>query len=108
MIQDLHPALRDLFDHALARGWLSYEELNNTLPDEMVDPDRIHELLVALDRVGLDLVDELEFRSRLRKLEMPAQPNDLTVAAGQAIIVNAPPLALESSLAPFSPSPRAP
>ena len=55
MIQDLHPALRDLFDHARTRGWLSYEELNNTLPDEMVDPDRIHELLVALDRVGLDL-----------------------------------------------------
>ena len=99
MIQDLHPALRDLFDHARERGWLSYEELNNTLPDEMVDPDRIHELLVALDRVGLDLVDELEFRSRLRKLELPAQPADLTIAAGQALVLNAPPIDIEATLA---------
>ncbi|MGH7130614.1 MAG: sigma-70 family RNA polymerase sigma factor [Phycisphaerales bacterium] len=46
------------------RGWLSYEELNNTLPDDMVDPERLHELLVELDRVRIELVDEMEFRAR--------------------------------------------
>ncbi len=38
MIFDLHPAVAQLVDLGLRRGWLSYEELNNVLPDEMVDP----------------------------------------------------------------------
>jgi RNA polymerase primary sigma factor len=62
---DLHPAMADLIDLGRKRGWLSYEELNNTLPDEMVDPERLDELLVVLDRFGLELVDELEYRGRL-------------------------------------------
>ncbi|MEM0984382.1 MAG: RNA polymerase sigma factor RpoD [Planctomycetota bacterium] len=62
---DLHPALLDLIDLSRQRGWLSYEELNNTLPDEMVHPERLHELLAVLDDNGLELVDELEYRARL-------------------------------------------
>ena len=61
----LHPALSDLIDLSRSRGWLSYEELNNTLPDEMVDPRALHELLAVLDEHGLEIVDELEYRARL-------------------------------------------
>ncbi len=64
MILDLHPALSDLIDLATKRGWLSYEELNNTLPDEWVDPDRLHELLVYIDHLGVELIDEMEFKAR--------------------------------------------
>ncbi|MGE3109182.1 MAG: sigma-70 family RNA polymerase sigma factor [Phycisphaerales bacterium] len=64
MIQDLHPAMQDLLEHSRTRGWLSYEELNNTLPDEMVDADHLHELLVTIDQLGIELVDEMEFRAR--------------------------------------------
>ncbi|MBX3375621.1 MAG: RNA polymerase sigma factor RpoD [Phycisphaeraceae bacterium] len=45
--------------------WLSYEELNNTLPDEMVDPERLDELLALMDRFRIELVDELEYKGRL-------------------------------------------
>jgi hypothetical protein len=38
VIFDLHPAVADLVELGRKRTWLSYEELNNTLPDEMVDP----------------------------------------------------------------------
>jgi RNA polymerase primary sigma factor len=64
LILDLHPALSDLLDHSCRRGWLSYEELNNTLPDEWVDPDRLHELLVCVDALGVELIDEQEFKAR--------------------------------------------
>jgi RNA polymerase primary sigma factor len=57
--------MADLIDLSRKRGWLSYEELNNTLPDEMVDPERLDELLVLLDRMQMELVDELEYRGRL-------------------------------------------
>ena len=40
MIGELHPAVAQLIDVGRRRGWLSYEELNNTLPDEMVDQVR--------------------------------------------------------------------
>jgi len=61
---DLHPALVELFHVSRDRGWLSYEELNNTLPDEWVDPERLHELLVSLDQRGIELIDEMEYRAR--------------------------------------------
>jgi len=64
VILDLHPALAQLVEFSRQRGWLSYEELNNTLPDEWVDPDRLHELLVLLDQQGLELIDEPEYRAR--------------------------------------------
>ena len=64
MILDLHPALADLIDVSCQRGWLSFEELNNTLPDEWVDPDRLHELLVYIDQLGIELIDEMEYRAR--------------------------------------------
>ncbi len=65
MQNELHPAVVNLFELATQRGWLSYEELNNTLPDEMVDPLRIDRLLVLLDRTGVEMIDEMEFRGRL-------------------------------------------
>ena len=64
MIAELNPALGELIEVGRRRGWLSYEELNNTLPDEMVDPERLDELLVLIDRLGIELVDELEFKAR--------------------------------------------
>ncbi|MEM7755451.1 MAG: RNA polymerase sigma factor RpoD [Planctomycetota bacterium] len=48
-----------------ARGWLSYEEFNNVLPDEMVAPGWIDRLLVVIDGLNVEMVDEMEFRARL-------------------------------------------
>ncbi|MEM1166708.1 MAG: hypothetical protein AAGI30_10520 [Planctomycetota bacterium] len=30
MVRDMHPAMIDLFHLAESRGWLGYDELNNT------------------------------------------------------------------------------
>jgi len=67
---DLHPAVASLVELAKKRSWLSYEELNNTLPDEMVDPRRLDELLVLLDALGIELVDEMEYRARLHRMSL--------------------------------------
>jgi len=70
VIGELHPAVAQLIDVGRRRGWLSYEELNNTLPDEMVDPARVDELLVLVDRIGIEVVDELEYRARMHRLSI--------------------------------------
>jgi RNA polymerase primary sigma factor len=65
VIFDLHPAVADLVELGRKRTWLSYEELNNTLPDEMVDPERLDEFLALMDRLNIEMVDELEYKGRM-------------------------------------------
>jgi RNA polymerase primary sigma factor len=62
---ELHPALVELIELGKKRSWLAYEELNTTLPDELIDPDRVDEVLIPLDESSIELVDEREFRARL-------------------------------------------
>jgi RNA polymerase primary sigma factor len=67
VIGDLHPAVEHMIELGRRRGWLSFEELNNTLPDEMVDPVAIDHLLNVLDVHGIEMVDELEYRARVHR-----------------------------------------
>jgi RNA polymerase primary sigma factor len=78
---DLHPAVSELINLGRDRKWLSYEELNNTIPDEMVQPEALDELLVLIDRSGIELVDEMEFRTRLLRLasRKAGEPGETTV-----------------------------
>lgn len=62
---DFHPALIELFRASQRRGWLSYEELNTSLPDEMVDPYRIDEILVTIDHLNIEMLDEVNFDARM-------------------------------------------
>ncbi len=65
MIGILHPAVNELIEVGKRRGWLSYEELNNIIPDEYVEIPPIHALVTKLDEYGIELVDEMEFRGRI-------------------------------------------
>ena len=40
------------------RGYLTYEELNLRLPDEVVSPDKLDTLLMTADEMGISLIDE--------------------------------------------------
>ncbi len=61
----LHPALIDLLNLSRKRGWLAYEELNATLPDAFVDPERIDDVLIEVDRAGIDIVDVRDYKARV-------------------------------------------
>ncbi len=80
MVQGLHPCIENMIQASGQRGWLSYEELNNTLPDEWVDPDRLHELLVLIDARGVELIDEMEYRARCWR-DSKKRGGEQTVAA---------------------------
>ncbi len=82
MICDLHPAVTDLVELGRKRGWLAYEELNSTLPDALVDPDRIDDVLLRTDEFAIEMIDEREFRARLfREAKKNGQQNPVTSAA---------------------------
>ena len=75
-IPDLHPPLRALVELGAKRKWMSYEELNTCLPDEMVDPEKLDELLVLVDRLAVDFVDENTVRRKgYDTFQAPLQTN---------------------------------
>ncbi|MCC7146009.1 MAG: RNA polymerase sigma factor RpoD [Phycisphaeraceae bacterium] len=57
IVEQTHPALAELIETGKARGYITYDELNACLPDELVDPERIDELLARLDTLKVQLVD---------------------------------------------------
>ncbi len=52
--------IKELIDTGKDRGFLTYEELNDFLPDDVVSPEYIDEVLLTLDEKGIELVDEAE------------------------------------------------
>jgi RNA polymerase primary sigma factor len=50
--------LSELVAKGKAQGYLTYDEVNDYLPDEAVDPEKLDSLLVALDEIGIELVTE--------------------------------------------------
>ncbi|MHA7813875.1 MAG: RNA polymerase sigma factor RpoD [Phycisphaerales bacterium] len=73
MIGILHPAVTQLIEAGQERGWLSFEELNNIIPDEYVEVVPLHALVTKLDELGIELVDEMEFRGRLFRAQRSGQ-----------------------------------
>jgi len=42
------------------KGFLTYEELNDALPDDVISPARLDSLLMTLDEQGVQLIDETD------------------------------------------------
>src|SRR5688500_11021614 len=56
-----------LLDLGKSRGYLTYEELNEKLPDEVVSPDKLDTLLMMIDEMGIKLIDELDIADYQQK-----------------------------------------
>src|SRR5271170_6796242 len=76
-----------LLELGTSRGYLTYEELNEKLPDEVVSPDKLDSLLMKIDEMGIKLIDETDVesfesrpRSRPRRIVLP--PASLRDIAG--------------------------
>lgn len=50
--------MQQLVAKAKAQGYLTYEDVNNYLPDEDVSSEKLDNLLVALERINIELVDQ--------------------------------------------------
>ncbi len=61
----LEEGLKTLLDLGKRRGFLTFDQVNDFLPDEAASPERIHGLLETLDEMGIDLINEDEAEARL-------------------------------------------
>ncbi|NQT21043.1 MAG: RNA polymerase sigma factor RpoD [Planctomycetes bacterium] len=58
------------------RGFLSYEQLNDLLPEDTVAPEKIDKILVQLDEIGIELIDESEVSEREVQMEEEREEED--------------------------------
>ncbi len=45
-------------------GYLTYEQMNDELPDEAISPNRLDSLLMTLDEMGVQILDEADLAKR--------------------------------------------
>ena len=64
-IQDAN--VKALVEKGKQQGYLTYEALNSELPEENLSPDRLDNLLMTLDDLGIELIDEADLAKRLKE-----------------------------------------
>jgi RNA polymerase primary sigma factor len=70
-----------LLDLGMSRGYLTYEELNERLPDEVVSPDKLDSLLMMIDEMGIKLIDDQDVGDFQKPgKSKPAAPKPLPAA----------------------------
>ena len=61
----LDEGIKTLLELGKRRGFLTFDQVNDLLPDEATSPERIHSLLETLDEMGIELINEDEAETRL-------------------------------------------
>src|SRR3954465_8785285 len=64
-MEKLDEGLKTLLDLGKRRGFLTFDQVNDLLPDDATSPERIHGLLETLDEMGIELINEDEAETRL-------------------------------------------
>jgi RNA polymerase primary sigma factor len=63
-IQDPEQQIKMLIKKGKEKGFLTYEEMNDDLPEDAVSPTRLDRLLATIDEMGITLVDEADVESQ--------------------------------------------
>src|SRR5205814_3565230 len=53
----LSPEVRNLVEEGRKKGFVTYDELNKVLPDDLVSPDKLDTILQMMDDLGIEMVE---------------------------------------------------
>src|SRR5437016_8499317 len=56
--------LKALLESGKHKGYLTYSQVNDYLPDDAVNPEKLDQLLLVLEEHGIELIDESEAEER--------------------------------------------
>src|SRR5262245_35097844 len=68
-MEKVDEGLKNLVDTGKSKGYLTYDQVNDYLPDEAVSPEKLDNLLMALEEQGIELVEEMKAQAREGKSE---------------------------------------
>src|SRR5438046_10024295 len=60
----LDDGLKALIESGKHKGYLTYSQVNDYLPDDAVNPEKLDQLLLILEEQGIELIDESEAEER--------------------------------------------
>jgi RNA polymerase primary sigma factor len=60
----LDEGLKTLIESGKHKGYLTYSQVNDFLPDDAVNPEKLDQLLMVLEDQGIELIDESEAEER--------------------------------------------
>jgi RNA polymerase primary sigma factor len=60
----LDEGLKALIESGKHKGYLTYSQVNDFLPDDAVNPEKLDQLLMLLEEQGIELIDESEAEER--------------------------------------------
>ncbi len=63
-MEKLDPIVKMLLDKGKRRGFLTFEEVNELLPDEFSSPEKLQMIQDSLEEMGIELINEDEVESR--------------------------------------------
>ena len=77
--------VKAILELGTSRGYLTYEELNDKLPDEVVSPDKLDSLLMMIDEMGIRLIDESDVGEFTKGGRKPAKKKAATEAVEEVV-----------------------
>src|SRR5438876_8051428 len=75
-MEKIDDGLKVLLEQGKEKGYLTYSQVNDYLPDDAVNPEKLDQLLLVLEEQGIELIDESEAEEREAG---PAAPADADV-----------------------------
>jgi RNA polymerase primary sigma factor len=66
-----------------SQGYLTYEELNELLPDDAIAPDRLDALMQQFDELGIELLDEAEGNKQEAAAPAADEPDEAMLKAAE-------------------------
>jgi len=63
-VHRLDESLKALIDSGKQQGYLTFAQINDYLPDEAVNPEKLDQLLITIEELGLEIVNEKQAATR--------------------------------------------
>jgi RNA polymerase primary sigma factor len=63
-MEKIDEGLKTLLQEGKDKGYLTYSQVNDYLPDDAVNPEKLDQLLLLLEQEGIELIDESEAEER--------------------------------------------
>ncbi|HMP01468.1 MAG TPA: RNA polymerase sigma factor region1.1 domain-containing protein [Gemmatales bacterium] len=63
-MEKMDDGLKGLIELGKQRGYLTFTQVNDVLPEDAPNPDRLDKLLMTLEEMGIELIDESEVEDR--------------------------------------------
>ncbi|MBU0616917.1 MAG: hypothetical protein KKI02_04300, partial [Planctomycetes bacterium] len=59
-IDPIEQCVNELIEQGKGRGYLTWEELNEALPDDAISPEKLESVLNRIEQNKLQMIDEIE------------------------------------------------